>query len=115
GGLDPVPQILLVNPASTAAQHKTFDPNIYPNLGLLTLATSLRCALHRKNISAEVLYYDGALLGDEFIRRYIEQNADRLSVVGYSSVTLNYGACVSLARHAKHCNPTIVNIIGNDH
>ena len=38
---DTVPLVLLVNPASTVARHKTFEPNIYPNLGLLTLATSL--------------------------------------------------------------------------
>jgi hypothetical protein len=113
--LDPTPQILLVNPASTAARHKTFEPNIYPNLGLLTLATSLQCALRRSNVAARILYYDGALLGDEFIHTYIAHNADRLSVIGYSAYTLNYGACVSLARHAKGCNARIVNIIGNDH
>jgi len=62
-------------PASTAARHKTFEPNIYPNLGLLTLATSLHCALRRSNVAAKVLYYDGALLGDEFIRTYIARNA----------------------------------------
>src|ERR1043165_9744127 len=99
GRLDPIPQILLVNPASTPASHKTFDPNIYPNLGLLTLGTSLQRALGRANMAAKVLYYDGALLGDEFIRSYIAENADRLTVIGYSSYTLNYGACVSLARH----------------
>lgn len=115
GHLGPAPQVLLVNPASTATAHKIFEPNIYPNLGLLTLATALRGALQRKNITADVLYYDGSLLGDEFIRRYIERNAAHLSVIGYSSVTLNYGACLDLARHAKYCNPAIVNIIGNDH
>src|SRR5436190_11727495 len=112
---DPTPQILLVNPASTPSAHKTFEPNIYPNLGLLTLATSLRCTLRRRNIAAKVLYYDGALLGDAFVRGYIAQNADRLTLVGYSAYTLNYGACVSLARHAKSCNAGIVNVIGNDH
>jgi anaerobic magnesium-protoporphyrin IX monomethyl ester cyclase len=113
--LDSTRRILLVNPASTAARHKTFEPNIYPNLGLLTLGTSLQCALRRSNVTATVLYYDGSLLGDEFIRAYIAQNADRLPVIGYSAYTLNYGACVSLARHAKDCNAGIVNIIGNDH
>jgi anaerobic magnesium-protoporphyrin IX monomethyl ester cyclase len=113
--LDSAPQILLVNPASTPSEHKTFEPNIYPNLGLLTLATSLQCALDRNNVAARVLYYDGALLGDEFIRDYIAQNARYLAVIGYSSYTLNYGACVSLARHAKTCNAGIVNVIGNDH
>jgi hypothetical protein len=113
--LDSVPQILLVNPGNTAARHKTFEPNIYPNLGLLTLATSLQCTLRRRNVAARVLYYDGALLGDEFIRTYIAQNAASLSVIGYSAYTPNYGACLSLARHAKACNAGIVNIIGNDH
>jgi anaerobic magnesium-protoporphyrin IX monomethyl ester cyclase len=113
--LDSTPQILLVNAANTLARHKTFEPNIYPNLGLLTLATSLQCALLRSNVAAKVLYYDGALLGNEFIHTYIAQNADRLSVIGYSAYTPNYGACVSLARHAKDCNASIVNIIGNDH
>ena len=107
--------MLLVNPASTAAPHKAFEPNIYPNLGLLTLGTSLQVALRRENVAAKVLYYDGALLGDEFIYKYIATNAGRVSVIGYSSYTLNYGACVSLARHAKDCNSSIVNIIGNDH
>jgi hypothetical protein len=101
---DSAPQILLLNPASTPSGHKVFEPNIYPNLGLLTLATSLQCALSSRNVAARVLYYDGALLGDEYIRTYIAQNADRLAVIGYSSYTLNYGACVSLARHAKSCN-----------
>lgn len=110
-----MPQILLVNPATTAACHKTFEPNIYPNMGLLTLATSLKSALSRRNVAAKVLYYDGALLGDEFIRDYIAKNADRLAVIGYSTYTLNYGACVGLARHAKACNVGIINIIGNDH
>jgi anaerobic magnesium-protoporphyrin IX monomethyl ester cyclase len=112
---DSLPRILLVNPASTPSAHKTFEPNIYPNLGLLTLATSLESAFRRNNVAARVLYYDGALLGDEFIRDYITQNAGRLAVIGYSTYTLNYGACVSLARHAKQCNPGIVNVIGNDH
>lgn len=112
---DSAPQILLLNPASTPSGHKTFEPNIYPNLGLLTLATSLQRALSERNVPAKVLYYDGALLGDEYIRTYIAQNAGRLSVIGYSSYTLNYGACVSLARHAKSCNAGIVNLIGNDH
>jgi len=112
---DSVPQILLVNPANTAAPGKTFDPNIYPHLGLLTLATSLQCALRRRNLAAKVLYYDGALLGDEYIRAYIAQNAERLAVIGYSAYTPNYGACVSMARHAKACNAGIVNVIGNDH
>ena len=114
-GDDSVPRILLVNPANTVARHKTFEPNIYPNLGLLTLATSLQCALRRNNSAAKVLYYDGGLLGDEFIRGYIAQNAACLAVIGYSAYTPNYGACVELARHAKQCNAGTVNIIGNDH
>jgi radical SAM superfamily enzyme YgiQ (UPF0313 family) len=110
-----VRQILLLNPASTPAPHKTFEPNIYPNLGLLTLGTSLKTSLRRAGVAAEVLYYDGSLLGDDFIRRYIAENADRLAVIGYSSFTLNYGECVALARHAKQCNAGIVNVLGNDH
>jgi len=113
--VDPRSQILLLNPASTPARHKMFGPNIYPNLGLVTLGTSLRIALRRAGIEARVLYYDGSLLGDDFIRAYIAENAERLSVIGYSAFTLNYGSCVSLARHAKNCNAEIVNIIGNDH
>jgi len=109
------PQILLVNPASTPAPHKTFEPNIYPNLGLLTLGTALQRAIEKQNIAVSIFYYDGSLLGDEFIFQYIEKNADRLAVIGFSSVTLNYGACISMARHAKRCNRRIVNIIGNDH
>src|SRR5881392_3627519 len=76
--VDSTPQILLLNPASTPSPHKTFEPNIYPNLGLLTLGTSLQCALRRTNVTAKVLYYDGALLGDEFIRAYIAENAEHL-------------------------------------
>ena len=114
-GHDATPQILLLNPANTPARHKTFEPNIYPNLGLLTLATSLRHALRQGNVAARVLYYDGGLLGEDFIRDYIAQNADRIAVIGYSAYTPNYGACVTLARHAKACNAGIVNVIGNDH
>ena len=109
------PQILLVNPASTPAAHKTFAPNIYPHLGLLTLGTSLSLALRQAKSAAQVIYYDASLLGDAFIRDYIAENAHRLSVIGYSACTLNYGSCVSLARHAKSCNASIVNVIGNDH
>src|SRR4029078_10561385 len=36
-------------------------------------------------------------------------------MVGFSAYTLNYGACLTIARHAKACNPQIVNVIGNDH
>ena len=110
-----VAEILLLNPASTPSPHKTFEPNIYPNLGLLTLATSLQQALRRGGLAAKVLYYDGSLHGDEFIRGYIAQHARRIAVIGYSSYTPNYGSCVSLARHAKACNAGIVNVIGNDH
>jgi hypothetical protein len=113
--VDFIPQILLLNPASTPARHRMFGPNIYPNLGLVTLGTSLQFALQRADMEAKVLYYDGSLLGDEFIRTYIENNAERLSVIGFSACTLNYGSCVALARHAKNCNAKIVNIIGNDH
>ena len=113
--LDSTPQILLLNPANTVAQHKTFEPNIYPNLGLVTLGTSLKCALRASKVAAKILYYDGSLRGDEFIYTYIAQNADRLAVIGYSSYTMNYGACVNLARHAKTCKAGIVNLIGNDH
>ena len=113
--VDPTPQVLLVNPATTRASHKVFEPNIYPNMGLVTLGTSLQIALRRSNVRASVLYYDGSLLGDEFIRGYIAENADRLSVIGYSACTLNYRSCVALARHAKSRNANIVNIIGNDH
>ena len=112
---DLTPQILLVNPASTVSPHKKFEPNIYPNLGLLTLATSLQGALRRRHTAARVLYYDGSLLGDEFIHDYVAQHADRLAVIGYSACTMNYGSCVGLARHAKRCNAGIVNVIGNDH
>jgi len=112
---DQIPEILLVNPASTPAPHKIFEPNIYPNLGLLTLATALQAGLRRDSIRAKVFYYDGALLGDEFIRDYISRNSARIAVVGYSAYTLNYGACLTLARHAKACDVGIVNVIGNDH
>jgi len=112
---DAPPEILLVNPGNTPASHKTFEPNIYPNLGLLTLATSVDVALRRTGAAAKVLYYDGALLGDEFIRAYIAQNAHRIAVIGYSAYTPNYGACVRLASHAKAANPDVVNVIGNDH
>ena len=113
--LDTVPQVLLVNPASTVARHKTFEPNIYPNLGLLTLGTSVKRALRENGVAARVLYYDGSLNGDEFLEGYIAENAERLAVIGYSSYTPNYVACANLARHAKRCNPRIVNVIGNDH
>ena len=42
-GHDVSRQILLLNPANTPARHKTFEPNIYPNLGLLTLAATSPC------------------------------------------------------------------------
>lgn len=110
-----VPQVLLVNPQSTPSPHKVFEPNIYPHIGLLTLATALEQAGACRGIAVEVLYYDGALLGDAFIRDYIAANARRIALVGYSAVTLNYGSCVALASHAKACRPGIVNVIGNDH
>ena len=114
-GEDAAPLILLINPASTPAPHKVFEPNIYANLGLITLGTSLQQALREKRMAGKVLYYDGSLHGDAFIRSFIAHNARRLAVIGYSSYTPNYGACVGLARYAKSCNERIVNIIGNDH
>ncbi len=107
---------MLLNPASTLRAAQDVRDRIFiQNLGLLTLGTSLRVTLRGVNVAAKVLYYDGSLLGDDFIRRYIAENAERLAVIGYSSYTLNYGECVALARHAKRCNRNIINIIGNDH
>jgi hypothetical protein len=107
--------ILLVNPANELNRQTTFEIAIYPNLGLLTLGTALRNALIEKKMLGQVLYFDGALHGNHFLYDYIVRYANQIAVIGLSSYTYNYKACVELASYAKRFNPNVVNIIGNDH
>lgn len=109
-------QIILVNPSNTVRERQTtFVRAIYPNLGLITLGTSLQNALKRLGSSVKVLYFDGALHADDWFYHYLDEHAQDVFALCFSSYTYNYGECVRLAAYAKQRNPRIATLIGNDH
>jgi radical SAM superfamily enzyme YgiQ (UPF0313 family) len=107
--------VLLVNPASTTNGTTLTELIHYAHLGLLTLGTSLRRRLEEKRTPARVLYFDGALHGNDYIHDFIARSGRDIAVLGLSAHCHNYAACVELARQARAANPNVVTIIGNDH
>src|SRR2546421_8541861 len=80
--------VLLVNPANS--RDYGGSSAAYPNLGLLTLGTSLKNEMNRRKLPDKVTYYDGALLGNSAIKDYIKDNAQKIAILGVSSYTYNY-------------------------
>ncbi len=107
-------QILFVNAADTSRHVSSANTAIYPNLGLLTLMSSLkRSSVCQKGFWLG--YLDGTVYGNEFIRTYIEENSASISIICFSALTANYGASVDFANLARALNPKIIVIFGNDH
>lgn len=111
-----LPIILLVNPANTLeGSLRDYETSIYPNLGLLTLGSSLQSKLDKKLLKARVYYLDGALYGNEMVYQQIADLAPDIKVLGLSCYTYNYASCLEIAKYAKKVNPNIITIMGNDH
>lgn len=107
-------KVLFVNAADTSRHVSSANTAIYPNLGLLTLMSSLaKSELRQEKISLG--YLDGTVYGNEIIRTYIEENHQSISVLCCSVLTANYGASVALINLACALNPRIIVIFGNDH
>jgi hypothetical protein len=105
-------KILFINAADTSRHVSSANTAIYPNLGILTLMTSLEKIIH-KDISLG--YLDGTVYGNLFIQTYIKENYQSISIICFSVLTANYGVSVTLTNLAKTLNPRIVTIFGNDH
>jgi len=106
-------KILFVNADDTYRHVSSANAAIYPNLGLLTLMSSLKNGNCQIGIDLE--YVDGTVYGNPFIQNYIEENYRSIFLICFSALTANYGASVLLANIAKALNPQIVTIFGNDH
>ena len=106
-------KILFVNAADTSRHVSSANTAIYPNLGILTLMSSLKKALCHVDI--DLGYLDGTVYGNPFIQTYIEENFQSISMICFSVLTANYGASIMLANLARALNPRITTIFGNDH
>lgn len=105
-------KILFVNAADTSRHVSNANAALYPNLGLLTLMSSLKKTI-RPDIDLE--YIDGTVYGNPFIQTYIQENYQSFLIICFSVLTANYGASVELANFARALNQRIVTIFGNDH
>ena len=105
--------ILFVNAADTSRHVSSANTAIYPNLGILTLMSSLKQTVCRPTV--DLGYLDGTVYGNPFIQTYIEENSQSISVICFSVLTANYGASILLANLARALNPQIITIFGNDH
>lgn len=106
-------KILFINAGDTSRHVSSANTAIYPNLGLLTLMSSLKKAVCRQDI--DLGYLDGTIYGNPFIQTYIEKNSQSISAICFSVLTANYGASVMLANLARALNSKIITIFGNDH
>lgn len=104
-------KVLFVNADDSFRHVSSANTAIYPNLGLLTLMSSLATKMPR----TELGYIDSTLYGNNAIDSIIKDNATELQVICFSVLTANYKASIELARLAKASNPKIINIFGNDH
>ena len=109
-------KIVFVNAANTSDYFSSglvneIDYPNYPNLGLLTLMSSLK----RTCPDIHLGYFDGTIYGNLFIRKYIEENFKSISMICFSVITVNYEVSVALANLARTLNHAIIIIFGNDH
>ncbi len=105
-------KIIFINAADTSRHVSSANTAIYPNLGILTLMSSLN---NKKANNFELGYIDGVVYGNSFIQNYIADNYSSLSIICFSVLTANYAASIMLANFAKELNPKIITIFGNDH
>lgn len=66
-------KILFVNAADTSRHISSANTAIYPNLGILTLMSSLKKAIWP---GVDLGYLDGTVYGNPFIQTYIELSLD---------------------------------------
>lgn len=104
-------KIMFINADDTSRHVSSANTAIYPNLGLLTLMSSLVNHVSRDDVG----YIDGTVYGNDTIQKCIQEHASELSIVCFSVLTANYGAALSFCRQAKQINNRIVSIFGNDH
>jgi len=120
---DDVSEVFLVTAGDTVTDawekyelQNRAPPNIYVNLGLLTLGTALR---NRLDTAGEtrltIRYFDGTLFDEDMLIRHIAAHPSRVFMLAFSTYTSNYGATLRLAQLAKAINPNIVTVFGNDH
>ena len=107
--------VLLVNPASTTNGITLSELFHYSHLGLLTLGTSVQARLATDGSNTRVLYFDGALHGNDYLYDFLANSGRQVAVIGLSAHSHNYAACVEIARCAKKHNPKVLSVIGNDH
>ena len=104
--------ILFINANDTSRHTSSANTAIYPNLGLLTLMSALK---EEVSDTTRICYIDGTVYSNAVIEKYIEDNADDLSVICFSALTSNFGISAQMAQKAKVWNPKMITIFGNDH
>ena len=108
--------VVLVNPCDLS--HGIPEERItshYPNLGLLTLGSSLKKLADSQSAKLDILYYDGTLFGNAALYDYISSNHSGILALCFSSFYTNFQSCIDLAEEAKKHNPEIITVLGNDH
>lgn len=106
-------KVIFVNAADTSRHVSSANTAIYPNLGILTLMSSVKKTVCLPDI--ELGYLDGTVYNNSFIQTYIEEHYRSISIICFSVLTANYGASIHLANLARALNPKIITIFGNDH
>jgi hypothetical protein len=111
--VEDVRYILFINANDTSRHTSSANTSIYPNLGLLTLMSSLRPRLEGTDL--RVGYLDGTVHGNPALEEFIDAHAHRIQALCFSVLTANYGASVAMAQRAKRINPQALVVFGNDH
>ncbi len=96
-------EIALINPPSPFL----IDERVFPNLGLLNVATSMR----NKGYSVKV--FD--LCGDKDYKNTIKEIAKKFRIFGFSSTTPQFPYAFEINRIIKSMNPSSFTIIGGAH
>jgi len=86
------------------------DWSDFPNLGILTLASSISGIP-----DVEPVYLDGTVMDWAAVAEFIEERATETLAICVSALTATYEAGLHLVARAKKANPKIVAIFGNDH
>lgn len=104
-------KIIFVNADDSSRHVSSANTAIYPNLGILTLMSSLKRIIQPHNVG----YLDGTVYDNSFIQKYIKKNYESISIICFSVLTANYEASIMLANFTRTLNPRIITIFGNDH
>jgi hypothetical protein len=104
--------VLFINAGDSSRHTSSANTAIYPNLGLLTLMSSLK---EKSSSKIDVGYIDGTVYSNEIIEEYIFSNINDIRIICFSVLTSNYGISVEIAKKVKVRNKNINVIFGNDH